>query len=358
MNITYAIALSKFPAFGPVSLRNLSRNFPDLEQAFHAGVHELIAAGIDEKTAEGFVAARADINPERARAENDAQGVSVISIDDAAYPRLLKEIPNPPLVLFSKGKLPGPEETFVAIVGTRLPTPYGRTMAYEFAHGLAQCGVGIASGLASGVDTIAHTATLEVAGRTIAVLGCGLDTIYPPANRDLAAQIIGKGGALLSEFPVGTPPLKHHFPMRNRIIAGLARATLVVEGRATSGSLITAREALEQNRDVFAIPGEVGKPMAEGPNMLLKAGAAVAITPDDILMSLELRNALPLGPSRPMTNDPVQEKILGCLDKIPRSIDDVVQRSPLPAADVLAAITTLEMRKDVRDVGGGMYIRV
>jgi DNA processing protein len=321
---------------------------------------DLVRAGIDPGAAATFVRERSLLSAEHEGERVRAAGISVTAVDDPSYPTLLKEIPTPPLLLFHRGKLPTPQDTCVAIVGTRLPTPYGKTIAYEFAAALSRTGVLVVSGLAIGIDTVAHTAAVETHGRTIAVLGCGLDIPYPSQNRLLMEHIVETGGAVLSEFPLGVPPQKFHFPLRNRIIAGLCRATLVVEGKMTSGALITAREALDQNREVFAIPGDITRAEAQGPNSLVRAGAHVALTAEDLLADLELSGILaPEHPrARGAPSDPREAQLLASLDKAPRSVDDVVHTLALPTAEVLAMLTTLELKQLVRDVGGGMYVRM
>lgn len=357
MNIPAAIALSRFMPFGPVSLLRLWRAFPNLEEAFRADAGALERAGIDPSAAATFVKERGQLNPEQEAQRVRDAGVSVTALDDPSYPALLREIPTPPLLLYHKGKLPANSDVCVAIVGTRLATPYGKSCALIFARELARSGVVIVSGLAIGIDATAHEATVEVGGRTIAVVAHGLHTLYPSQNRLLADRIVASGGAIVSEFPLGMEPMKQNFPMRNRIISGLSKATLVVEGKLTSGALITAREALDQNRDIFAIPGDITRENSAGPNSLLQAGASVALVPEDILNALALQAALPL-PTKSIDVPSVARPVLALLDKNPKSIDDVVHVANLPAADVMAILTQLELKELARDVGGGMYVRM
>lgn len=357
MNIPAAIALARFTPFGPVSLLRLWRTFPNLDDAFHADVQTLERAGIDLAAAETFIKERATLDPDQETQRLYQAGVSVTALDDPNYPALLKEIPTPPLLLYHRGNLPSQQDTCVAIVGTRLATPYGKSCALLFARELARNGLVIVSGLAVGIDTAAHEATVEVGGRTIAVVAHGLHTLYPSQNRLLAERIISTGGAIVSEFPLGMEPLKQNFPLRNRIISGLSKTTLVVEGKLTSGALITAREALDQNRDVFAIPADISRENSAGPNSLLQAGAGVALIPEDILNSLALQAALPL-PAQRIDLSSEASPVLDLLDKNPKSIDDVVRVAHLPASDVMSMLTQLELKQLARDVGGGMYIKL
>ncbi len=357
MDIPRAIALSRFASFGPVSLLRLWKAFPNLEDVFRADAQSLERAGIGPAAAQTFLQKRAALDPAQEDKHVRDAGISVTALDDPTYPALLKEIPTPPLLLYHKGKLPTNSDICVAIVGTRLATPYGNSCALTFARELARSGVIIVSGLAIGIDTAAHEASIEVGGRTIAVVAHGLNTLYPTQNRLLAERIVSTGGAIVSEFPLGMEPMKQNFPLRNRIISGLSKATLVVEGKLTSGALITAREALDQNRDIFAVPGDITRENSAGPNSLLQAGASVALSPEDILNALALEAALPL-PAKAVDVPAETRVVLDALDKNPKSIDDVVHVANLSASEVMSILTQLELQQLARDVGGGLYVKM
>lgn len=320
------------------------------------------------------------------------------------YPPLLHEIYDQPLGLYVRGAAL-PSNVPVAFVGSRKATPYGRSATHALARPLAARGVTIVSGLAYGIDAEAHRAALAVHGRTVAVLGSGVDeaSLYPRAHRDLAMEIVSLGGAVISEYPPGTAPRPEYFPQRNRVIAGLARAVVVVEAGGTSGALITARLALSENRDVLAVPGPITSPLSEGTNRLLREGAAPALSADDVLEALALEDVLDQGKQEPRSAeasplDPelavegrggqgvgsgehvggvitaqvptpnsllptpspttAADHLLALLSREPRTIDALVSVSTLPTHEVIAALSILELDGRVRDVGGKNYVRV
>ncbi|MDD5295073.1 MAG: DNA-processing protein DprA, partial [Patescibacteria group bacterium] len=280
-NLKYWVALNKFQKFGPIRFKKLLKYFlPEdgrLENAFRAGLPELLKAGVEENIAEEFIATRREIDPDRLIAKIIKEDIKIMAITDKSYPALLNEIYNPPPLIYYKGELDLKNDFTLAVVGTRKFTAYGEQITDYLVKDLAANGLTIASGLALGIDSLAHLATLATGGKTIAVLGSGLDreNIYPSQNRYLADKIIASGGAIMSELPLGTPPLRHNFPQRNRLISGLSLGTLVIEAGEKSGALITAAYALEQNREVFAVPGHIHSPVSAGPNKLIKEGAKV-----------------------------------------------------------------------------------
>lgn len=267
----------------------------------------------------------------------------------------LREIHNAPSSLYVRGEMPdGPA---VAIVGTRRPTQYGEEVTYCLAFELAQSGITIVSGLAYGIDTIAHRAAVAAGGKTVAVLGCGLDVCYPAANRRLAEQIIQSGGAIVSEYSDGTPPLKHHFPARNRIIAGLSRGVLVTEADARSGSLITAHLALDENRIVMAVPGAITNPRSEGPNNLIRAGAVPILGAADIWTALGLM--------RPQEKTQVTQRyavgtlehtLLSALAERAQSAESLAVKAQRPVQQILEILSLLELTGEVVAMGGGQWI--
>lgn len=267
--------------------------------------------------------------------------IQCIRKDDPAYPPLLREIADPPLELFVRGRLPEPHRLHLAVVGTRACTPYGVTVARQIGRDLGVTGAVIVSGLALGIDAIAHTAVLDVGGTCIAVLGTGVDdaSLYPRVNVRLAHRIIAEGGAVISEFPPGTGSQKHHFPLRNRIISGLCRGTVIIEAAFGSGSLITARQALEQNREVFTVPGPITSPQSAGTNALLKDGAIPCLSPQDILETFN--GAAPV-PTRKRDVTAEERSVLEALET-PMALNDLARHLSLNASAVSAIVTTLEL---------------
>ena len=293
------VALSQVPRLGAARFRMLEAHFEgDLTRAWSASTRELRAAGIGGAAAQGIAAARSATSPD-AELERLAQyGVTALTWQDAGYPPRLKETPDPPPVLYLMGNLRPDDETAVAVVGTRRPTDYGRRATDGLCAGLAERGITVVSGLALGIDTCAHTATLRAGGRTVAVLGNGLDMIYPAENGRLAQRIIAAGGAIVSEFALGVRPEASNFPRRNRIISGMTLGTLVTEASETSGTRWTVYHALEQNREIFCVPGSIYSPASKLTNRLIREGAKLVCEVGDILTELGLDDAahqIPLG---------------------------------------------------------------
>ncbi len=294
----------------------------------------------------------------------------VITIFDANYPKLLKEIHSPPIILYSKGKPLKENEFAIAVVGSRIASMYGLTTAERLGYELASRGLVVVSGLARGIDGASHKGALKAHGKTIAVLGSGLDIIYPPENKKLAEEIVEKNGALVSEFPMGTPPTPKNFPQRNRIISGLSLALVVVEAAKDSGALITADFALEQNREVFAVPGKVDSATSFGTNQLIKEGAKLIQTVDDIVDELGLKHIqdnvgarfiAPVGNGFDKSNPylTAEEKIIyNNLSTEPQYIDDVAGLTKLPLNKTQEILLRLQIRKLVRELPGKHFIRV
>ena len=284
----YFVALSTFSKFGPKRFSILRQYFPTMQAAWEATATELRAAGIDQAVAEEFIVHRQKINPAEEMAKLAKEKINVITVAAANYPKLLKEIYDAPPVLYYQGELPDNINFCLAVVGSRKYTSYGQQVVQSLVSRLAQAGLVIVSGMALGIDALAHLTCIGSKGKTIAVLGSGLDraNIYPASNRYLAEQILAHNGLLMSEYPYGTPPLKHHFPQRNRIISGLALGTLIIEASTESGALITASCALEQNREVFAVPGSIFNPNSAGTNNLIKNGAKAVSTAEEIMETL------------------------------------------------------------------------
>lgn len=357
----YSAALSRLSKIGPVRLAKLRAAFRTDKEAFEADEEHLALAGLEHHIIPHIISERLTLNPAQEWAALQEERIQMFTTREDIYPTLLKQIYDPPGTLFYRGVLPQATRPHVAIVGSRHPTPYGRDVAAWFARDLARAGVVIVSGLAHGIDGIAHEAALEAGGTTLAVLAGGVDmkSVYPSFHRHLAEQIVGTGGALLSEFPIGSQAFKHHFPFRNRVVAGLSVATLVVEAAAKSGSLITAKSALEHGRDVFAVPGNIRSEMSEGPHMLLRQGAALATSPDDILTFLGATPLLapPTSALAPPT-DPDAKLVFEALGAEPLYADEIAWTTMLDTGRVNAALGMLELEERVKNVGGRRYIKL
>jgi len=359
-DLKYWVAFSEFTKIGSIRFKKLYNYFPNLEEAWFAPAEELKKSGLEEELVEEIVIKRIRINPEEKWEELEKEGVRVITIFDNNYPKLLKEIYNPPALLYFKGNLKAITNEFIlAIVGTRKISPYGRQITPEITKELAQNGLTIVSGLALGVDALAHESTLEVGGQTVAVLGSGLarQNIYPVSNRYLANKIVSQDGALISEFPLHMLPLKYNFPIRNRIISGLSLGTLVIEAGLDSGALITARYALEQNREVFAIPGNIYSPSSIGPNNLIKLGAKLITQANDILEALNLNQATTYLETKKIIPETKEEEILlKFLTKEPIHVDKLINQSGLDTATVNSTLLMMEIKGKVKNLGGANYV--
>lgn len=287
-------------------------------------------------------------------------GLTVLAACDPGFPALLRAIPDPPPVLYVRGSLD--EAASVAVVGSRRATPYGLAAAERLAFDLAQEGITIVSGLARGIDSAAHKAALDGGGRTVAVLGCGADVTYPPEHRRLA-EAVATRGALVSEFPPGTPPLPGHFPRRNRLISGLALGVVVVEGAGDSGALVTVDYALDQGREVFAVPGSIFSPRSAAPHRLLRQGACMVESAGDILTELGLGSSVRSGPGEPcavaVPSGGVEGAalLLALLEGGPLRLDELAEQASLSAAAVGALVTMLELRGLIRILPGQMVMR-
>jgi DNA processing protein len=354
-DIKYWVGLSSIPGIGRVRLAQLESHFGDLEQAWKAPAGDLKRAGLDSQALRAVTQWRDKIDPDAEMAKIDHLGIKVLTCNDPAYPRRLKEIYDFPPVLYARGEVL-PDEWCVAVVGTRRATIYGRQVTEELTAELARSNITIVSGLARGIDTIAHRAALDAGGRTLAVFACGLDIVYPPENEKLARDIMERG-ALLSEYPLGTRPRAENFPRRNRILSGLSLGVLVTEAGETSGAMITARMALEQNREVFAVPGSVLSPASRGTNRLIQEGAKLVREYTDILEELNLSTVARQMEMREVLPESAEESILlKQLGAEPAHIDEVCRKSGLPAAAVSSTLAMMELKGLVRQVGTMNYV--
>ncbi|HEX8960185.1 MAG TPA: DNA-processing protein DprA [Geobacteraceae bacterium] len=349
-------ALKSVPTVGNVTFRRLLEEFATPERVLAASEAELSRV---RGVAGAAVAAikRHDWRPfaEQECEKVERSGVRVVTFLSGEYPKILLEIADPPPYLYVRGELKS-SETAVAMVGSRRASTYGILTTTRLATELAGHGVAVVSGMARGVDTAAHRGALQAGGRTIGVLGCGLDVVYPPENRRLFEEMTEKG-ALVSEFPLGTLPLAENFPRRNRIISGMARGVLVVEAMENSGSLITAQFALEQGRDVFAIPGNINSGVSRGTNRLIKQGAKLVECVDDILEELPARSgSVPSANTRPDFGlTPREAGLYTLLAEAPLHIDEIIVKSALTVGDVSAILLGLELKGAVIQLPGKIF---
>ncbi len=353
----YWVAWNRVRGIGPARFTRLLAFFPDAATAWVASIAELRAAGLDEHSVTEVDRQRRAIEPLAEMALLEKLAVVALTLRDEGYPRLLREIAQPPAVLYVRGSLTADDDVSLAIVGTRHATAYGRHVTATLARDLSEQGLTIVSGLARGVDQAAHVAALEAGGRTIAVQGCGPDLVYPPSHAQLAARI-AESGAVVSEFAPGTPPEAGNFPARNRVISGLSLAVLITEAPEKSGALITAQFAGEQGRDVMAVPGNIVNRSSVGCNRLIQDGAICVIVAADVVSALNLhlvpqqfamRELLPA--------DDTEALILRLLDDGDRHVDDLCRAAGLPAATVSGALVMMELKGLVRGLGGMLYAR-
>ncbi len=354
----YWLALTRVVGIGPARFQRLLQHFGSAARAWHADGQALLAAGLDARSVRALLALRQHVDPADEERRLRAQRITALTLEDAAYPAALRSITDPPPVLFLRGALTVADEWAVAIVGTRRATAYGRQVAEHLAGTLAQAGVTVVSGLARGIDACAHRAALAAGGRTIAVLAHGLDTVYPPEHARLADEIAERG-ALVTEFPLGTRPDAANFPRRNRILAGLARATVVVEAGHKSGALITADLALEHGRDVFAVPGSILSPASQGTNALIKEGARPVTDPRDLLEELHLSLAVEKQAVRQtLPVDATEAALLTHLSAEPVHVDELSRQAGLPIAAVTSALVLMELKGLVRQTTPQNYVKV
>jgi len=368
------LAISLTPGLGPTKARKLVEHFGSAEAVFSASLTELESTGIQAVSAQSLATGKSAELAREEIAQAAAAGVTMVSMDDLSYPPRLKEIYDPPLILRVRGNPEVLTKPGIAMVGTRHPTPYGSGMAERLACDLAAQGLVIISGMARGVDTSSHRGAIAAKGKTIAVFGTGVDVIYPKENSRLAEQILALGGALISEFPLGTFAAPQNFPIRNRIISGMSVGVLVVEAAEYSGTRITARCALEQNRDVFAVPGNVTNKNSWGPNTLIKQGAKLVATWEDVWEDLptEVRLALtpPASPESQGTSSaslfpdeglpPHEKRILSLLKADETThIDEIVEKleNELSSSEIFAALFELELAGKVRQMPGKNFVK-
>ncbi len=351
----YWIGFNLVRGIGPVRLQSLLDHFGSIESAWMARAGEYQSAGLNQKTIENILQIRNELDLDAFYTRISAEGIQVYTWADAEYPIRLKNIPHPPPVLYVRGEILADDHWTVAIVGTRRVTSYGRQVTEQVATYLARQGVTVISGLARGVDGIAHHTALLQGGRTLAVLGSGVDQIYPPEHRQLAEKIM-QHGAIISDYPPGTPPDAVNFPPRNRLISGLSAAVVVIEAGETSGALITATFAAEQGKDVFAVPGGIYSPQSKGTNRLIQQGATPLLDVRDILEQLDIRHVDQYKQASLMLPaDEVESALLKILQLEPMQIDEIKAQSGLAVEKISAGLTMLELKGLVRQVNGSAY---
>ncbi len=354
----YWVGFNMVKGIGAVRFKALLDAFGTAEAAWNASPDALAETGLSRKIIESFQRVHKGIVLEQIWERIQSLGVNVLTWDDESYPRRLKEIDQPPPMLYFRGSLLPEDEWAVAIVGTRRVTSYGRQVAEEVATALAHSGVTIVSGLARGVDSIAHQAAVNTGGRTLAVLGNGVDLVYPPENRRLVSQIM-EHGALVSDYAIGTPPDGMNFPPRNRIISGLSLAVIIIEAGMTSGALITASFAAEQGRDVFAVPGNINAPQSQSTNRLIRDGAQPLLNPQDVLEALNLTMVTEHKAVRVvLPSDPVESRLYKLLSQEPLHVDEIRAQTNMPIEAVSATLAMMELKGMVRQVGGMNYVAV
>jgi len=354
----YLNAINKISGIGPHKIKLLLNYFSNPEAIWKADISHLKQSGIGEKTAQNLFFAKKDIHPETEWKKLEKENIRILALDDPDYPKLLKESSNPPYLLYIKGNLDFKEKPALAIVGSRIYTSYGAQIARQLAKELAQAGIIIVSGMAFGIDSFAHLGALEGTGETIAVLGNSLDdkNIYPKDNFNLSRQIMDNG-ALISEYAVETSAGPLTFPARNRIIAGLTLGTLVVEAGAKSGALITARMALEYNREIFSVPGSIFSSQSLGTHKLIRQGAKIVTGVQDILEELNLKEDYRQNKiTSKNPSNPEESKILKVLSGEPLHIDNISKLAKLQTTNVNVTLSLMEMKGWVKNIGGQNYI--
>jgi DNA processing protein len=363
------IALNMIDGVGPVRLRALRDQFGTPEAILSAPKQELMRVdGVGEDVARNIAGWREQIDLDAELQRIEKGNVRVVTCDDPEYPKNLREIYDPPLVLYVKGTLKEGEALAIGVVGSRRTTLYGQDMARKLAFQLARLGVTVVSGLARGIDTAVHNGALQAKGRTVAVIGCGIDVVYPAENKKLADEIAEKGGAVVTEFPFGVKPDKQNFPMRNRIISGWSMGVVVVEANVKSGALITAGQAAEQGRQVFAVPGRADSILSRGTNKLIKDGAKLTEDVEDILSEFEYllpkqsvetaaTDAAGRGAKPVLKFSEIEEKVIAQMSREETGIDDIIRSSGLTSAAVSATLLGLEMKRVVRQLPGKLYVR-
>lgn len=360
MSSVYHAALAFFPKLSHRRYKKLAAYFINFKDVWSATANDLIQTGLESDFIHEFLKWRNEKPLDYYLDILENENINTVSLSDSDYPKILKEIADPPHTLFIRGCLPNQSHPALAVVGTRKFTSYGKQICEDIVEPLARQGMVIVSGLALGIDGIAHQTTLKAGGLTIAVLGSGVDrqSVYPAAHRQLSEKIISNNGAVISEYPPGFAPTQYSFPERNRIIAGLSLGTLVVEAPVESGSLITAKCALDYNREVMAVPNPVTSINGIGTNNLLKMGARPVTCADDIIEAFNLTDLSETVNNQPSVQLPPNEEIIiSFLSRDPKHIDQIIKESQMDSSITNSSLIMLEMKGLARNLGGMMYIR-
>lgn len=358
------VRINMTKGIGSVTYKALSDRFGPAGSILNAGMHQLQSVpGVGPKLAQNIKDAANSVDVDREFRLAEKEGIKIVPYYSDAYPRNLKSIYDPPLILYIKGDIVDNDIMAMAVVGARGCTHYGKTQAERLSRSLSQIGFTIVSGMARGIDSVAHNGALKTNGRTIAVLGSGLCKIYPPENRKLS-ESISERGAVVSELPLSTPPDTRNFPPRNRIISGLSLGVVIVEAALKSGSLITAKWALEHGKEVFAVPGPVDSAYSKGTHRLIKEGAKLVESADDIIEelgplseSLKTRNGVEVIDPRSLRLNGQEAKIFSSLSNFPLGIDDIISDTKLPASVVASTLTILEIKKAVKQLSGKRFVK-
>jgi len=357
--LKYWLGFNYVSGIGPAKIQALLGAFGSLELAWKAPDHELSRLGIENRAIQSLNEVRGVFDLDDYARRVEESGVEVLTWESDDYPELLREIPAAPPLIFVRGSLEPVDRWSVAVVGTRRLTAYGRQITRDLVAGLARNGITVVSGLARGIDAVAHRAALEEGGRTIAVMACGIDKVYPPEHRDLAHQIVDGHGAIISDYPFGSEPESAHFPARNRLISGLSLGVLVVEAGEKSGALITSRFALEQNREVFAVPGNINSPVSVGTNNLIQQGSKLVTRVEDILEELNLKMVAEQAVANVVLPETAEEAaLISQLSSQPLHVDELGRLTGLPSSLVSSTLTMMELKGMVQQVGGMNYIRL
>ncbi|MFQ5401148.1 MAG: DNA-processing protein DprA [Anaerolineae bacterium] len=352
----YWLGFNLVKGVGPAKVQALLSYFGDLGRAWHATELQLQQIGFDRRAIRSLLEARSQLDLDQCLSRVQKAGITLLTWESAAYPARLREAPAPPPLLYMLGELLEADQWAIAVVGTRRLTSYGKQITRELVAGLVRNGIVIVSGLARGIDAIAHQTALECGGRTVAVLGSGLDCIYPAEHRSLVKRILDGRGAVLSEYGLGVQPEARNFPPRNRIISGLTLGTVVIEAGERSGALITAKFALEQDREVFAVPGNVNSPASKGCNRLIQQGAKLVMGAEDILEELSLQmveehTAVQLA----LPESAEEAALLNLLSAQPVHIDELCRETGMPSSVVSSTLALMELKGMVQQTGGMNY---
>jgi len=355
--IAYWVGFSRVPGVGRVRFSQLESHFGNLRSAWNATADELRQAGLDSRTIASVQTMRSRLSLEEEMERLDRYHVQAVTCKERSYPSRLKEIYDYPPVIYVRGELTPADQCCLAVVGTRGATMYGKQVAADMVAGLVKGGVTIVSGLARGIDSIAHRTALECGGRTVAVLASGLDNVYPAENAEMAKRIIDRG-ALVSEYPLGIRPKPDNFPRRNRIMSGMSLGVLIIEAGESSGAIITARQANDQNREVFAVPGSILSPVSKGTNHLIQRCEAKLVTDyTDILAELNLTMvAEQLEMKEVLAGSEAESVLLSQVSAEPVHIDEICRRSGLRTSEVTSTLALMELKGVVRQLGGMNYV--